>query len=397
VLYACRHWYGTPCERERGEKNYITHTPNKLAGKKESWAAATRPTPEQLPYLSNRWPWHYVVLNNNISGVIRNMTDRHAVAVHVGKPSPFHQEWVRTYVYFHDFEGLSAERGHLVRTDNFVCPGGHQWRVGFYPGGENNIDTADGMTSIVLYNRSNADVLFGFCVKDDTGREVGGTACHQLRSGKRATISNFLKRSKIMKFLVDGTLVIEVRMRELSEPTKLIPTRYTRENIRHMFQDEETADILIRVEEEWESNSMELVDTPQAAIHAYRLGGEGGVPRWGLRSRSKSRSKSRPHDRKDRSKSRSRSGYNADKEKRLGVQREETEHQASRRREHPQQRQGESLHDYWRRRAEESKERVSTASMSSASDADTLGSGAPSLASRGLIDMPSLAEGQLFY
>jgi hypothetical protein len=330
------------------------------------------------------------------------MTDYHAAAVHVGKPLPgFHQEWTRTYVYFHDFAGLSAERGHLVRTDNFVCLGGHQWRVGMYPGGENYVDAADGMTSIVLYNRSNVNVLFGFCVKDDTGREVGGTACHRLTSGKRATISNFLKRSKIMKSLVDGTLVIEVRMRELAEPTKLNPTltRYTRENIRHMFEDEETADILIRVEEEWESNSMELAETPQAAIHAYRLGGEDRVPRRGLRSRSKSRCKSRPHDRNRADRSKSRSGLandDDDGEKRLGVQREERERLASDRREHPQQRQGESLRDYWRRRAEESKERVSMASMSSASDADTLGSGAPSLTSRGMIDMPSLTEGQLF-
>jgi hypothetical protein len=331
------------------------------------------------------------------------MTDHHAVAVHVGKPSPgFHQEWTRTYVYFHDFAGLSAERGHLVRTDNFVCLGGHQWRVGMYPGGENCDDAADGMTSIVLYNRSNVNVLFGFCVKDDTGREVGGTACHRLKSGK-ATISNFLKRSKIMKSLVDGTLVIEVRMRELAEPTKVNPTRFTRENIRHMFKDEETADILIRVQEEWESNAIELAETPQAAIKAYRLGGEDGVPRRGLRSRSNSRSKSRPHvrNRADRSKSRTRLANDDDDDdddgkKRLGVQREERERQASDRREHPQQRHGESLREYWRRRAEESKERVSMAAMSSAGDADSLGSGAPSLTSRGMIDMPSLVEGRLF-
>jgi len=68
---------------------------------------------------------------------------------------------------------------------------------------------------------------------------------------------------------------------------------------------------------------------------------------------------------------------------------------------------GESIRDYWRRRTEESKERVSRGSTtSSVGGEDTLGSGGRSLTSGGttatpsgkivISNMPSLLEGQLF-
>ena len=216
------------------------------------------------------------------------MTTAHhtASSVHVGTPPPGFREWSRTNVYFHDFANLPAEKGRLVRSDSFECLG-HAWRVGMYPGGEritNPIGAADAdagggaMASVVLCNRSSVDVLFGFGVKDGTGREVGGTSSHSLASGRRATISDFLRRSKIMKSLVDGTLVIEVRMKPAGEPRTgptnppppPPPPRFAPEDIRSTVADEETAgDVVTRVGEHWEeSNSMDLIETTSSSSSA---------------------------------------------------------------------------------------------------------------------------------
>ena len=260
-----------------------------------------------------------------------------ASSVHVGTPSPGFQEWSRTNVYFHDFANLSAEKGRLVRSCSFECLGHNMWRVGMYPGGEeiDAIDAAaDGggtMASVVLCNRSGVDVLFGFGVKDGTGREVGGTSAHSLASGRRATISDFLKRSKIMKSLVDGTLVIEVRMK-LADGPRTGPTdpppppRFAPENTRSMFADEESADMVIRVEEHWEeSNSMDSIETASSssAAAAFRgarrsgetssgsatsgPAGEGGDGFPKQRGILRSRSRSRPHDHRNRADDRSKS------------------------------------------------------------------------------------------
>ena len=224
-----------------------------------------------------------------------------------------------------------------MRSGSFECLGHNMWRVGMYPGGEeiDAIDAAaDGggaMASVVLCNRSGVGVLFGFGVKDGTGREVGGTSAHSLASGRRATISDFLKRSKIMKSLVDGTLVIEVRMK-LADGPRTGPTdpppppRFAPENTRSVFADEESADMAIRVEEHWEeSNSMDSIETASsssaaAAFRGARRSGEtssgsatsgpageggDGVPKQ--RGILRSRSRSRPHDRRNRADDRSKS------------------------------------------------------------------------------------------
>ena len=171
------------------------------------------------------------------------------------------------------------------------------------------------------------------------------------------------------------------------------------ENIRSMFVDEESADIVAQVEKyRGGGDAMDLAKTLSDTFQAHRLeekssgvtsglGGD-GVPKQGI---LRSRSRSRPHDhnRVDRSKSR------------------EREHPAPDLPERSPQRRGESLRDYWRRRAEESKERVSRGSTtSSVGEEDTLGSGSRSLTSGGttttpsgqiiISNMPSLLEGKLF-
>ena len=63
---------------------------------------------------------------------------------------------------------------------------------------------------------------------------------------------NAMKRSKIMKFLVDGTLVIEVLMK-LVCPSKVKPPPFIPENpsackfIQIMFMDKESSDVAVEV------------------------------------------------------------------------------------------------------------------------------------------------------
>ena len=62
---------------------------------------------------------------------------------------------------------------------------------------------------------------------------------------------NFAKRTKLMKSLVNGVLVIEVRMKTLTSTSKsitqFIPTNPFNKNVSELFMDEETADVVFEV------------------------------------------------------------------------------------------------------------------------------------------------------
>ena len=70
--------------------------------------------------------------------------------------------------------------------------------------------------------------------------------------GGTASFNDFAKHSKIMKSLVDGTLVIEVAMK-LADPTKVKPPPFIPENtsacklVQRMFMDEESSDVVFEV------------------------------------------------------------------------------------------------------------------------------------------------------
>jgi hypothetical protein len=202
---------------------------------------------------------------------------------HVGAAPPgYHPEWVTHTVHWHGFESLSTLRGVFVASPDFDGFG-HQWCLGIYPGGDD--DAAEGMVTTFLANRSDKaiDIDFVFSVNDGNGKQV--------EYKRSATPFNFapmgdddgddyrgfnLERTKLMSSLVDGTLVIEVRMR-LSVSTKSAPQPFVPENpviemIQGLFLDEKYSDIIFEVgADKGKSSAMKVAKTAPVTFSAHRV------------------------------------------------------------------------------------------------------------------------------
>jgi hypothetical protein len=205
-------------------------------------------------------------------------------AVHVGTPPPDFREWFRTNLYFHRFADIPGDddddRHPMIPTEEFKC-GGFNWRVVLFPLG---IDEQMSSISLISFSSRPASVEYGFSFKDNTGREVGGGSSHTKQFGpyvdhisedNRNFVPNFAKRSTLLKSLVNGTLVIEFRMRH-KDPTKpptFIPENPSRcEIIQSMFMDEGSSDIVIEVDEQQaKDNAMKMVKTSPVIFHAHRF------------------------------------------------------------------------------------------------------------------------------
>jgi len=204
---------------------------------------------------------------------------------HVGTPPPgYNEEWVTHTVHYHGFASLSTVQDDPVVSPEFMLLG-NQWRLGMYPGGD--VVAAEGMTSIYLYNESDKaiDIDYGFSVIDGRGKRVAyertATPYHFASLGDGDGDDYCwgfinLECTKLLSSLVDGTLVIEVRMR-LSVPTKSVPPPFIPENpvakmIQGLFLDEKSSDIVFKVAEEKEKNSAtKVAKTTPVSFPAHRL------------------------------------------------------------------------------------------------------------------------------
>ena len=198
--------------------------------------------------------------------------------VDVGTPPSSLNEWEIINVRYHDFENLTTTRGDAVLSPGFTCFG-HQWCVRIYPGGKTNSD--DGKVGIFLHNRSNKSITlqFGFSVKNkdhksridwlsppDEGNVFPGA--------KGLGHGNICERSTIIDTLVDGTLIIEVRMRQTIGSTDMC-SPFTPDNpfvktIFGMFNDEESADVIFEVENEKVETAEHKRAKTTTAFHAHR-------------------------------------------------------------------------------------------------------------------------------
>ena len=197
------------------------------------------------------------------------------------------EEWTTTEVRFHGFASLPSERDVEVESPEFSCFG-HEWVLDIYPGGKENSD--DGYVAVYLSNMSNKPIKiqYGFSVRDAFGKEV---VHHEPETDKfdgardEYDVENslgdcdFAKRSKLIKALVKGTLVIEVRMR-LIEASKLstqfIPENPLNKNILNKFNKEESADVVFEVDsasmnEQGGDESAEKRKKTTTTFHAHRL------------------------------------------------------------------------------------------------------------------------------
>ena len=206
--------------------------------------------------------------------------------VDVGTPSSnFEEDWTTTNVPFHGFADLSTTRGEEVESPEFACFG-HNWELVIYPGGDDGSD--DGYVAVYLCNMSNPAIKIHWCysIRDADGKEVvfrkplTDKFAGESDDGDDATNSlgdsDFAKRSKLIKALVKGALIIEVRMR-LIEASKLssqfIPTNPLSKNILNKFNDEESADIIFEVGSgsKQGKGTRKKAKTTTTTFHAHRL------------------------------------------------------------------------------------------------------------------------------
>ena len=179
--------------------------------------------------------------------------------VHVGTEPKEFEDWTSTKVYFHGFANLSTTRDEFIRSPAFSCFG-HQWVLDIYPGGEE--DSAEGYVTAWLVNKSNTSIKiqYGLSVRNADGKEVvheksytEELAAVDGEGGNSCGTGDFVKRSKLMKSLVNGSLVIEVRMKcttNDNNTTQFIPSNPIHKNVLQKFNDEESADVVFEVTNE---------------------------------------------------------------------------------------------------------------------------------------------------
>jgi hypothetical protein len=188
------------------------------------------------------------------------------------------QAFVTTIVRFDDFAGLPAERDGYVLSEKFTCLG-HEWRLELHPGGHENSD--EGMVSVYLFKEpeKSINIEYCICVKDCVDHKMIPSIFDPLggEGGSSWGYQNYALRSKIMDSLVDGALVIEVRMKLVDSTPKFPP--FIPENpsackiIQGMFMDEESADVVFEVGgQEVKSNARKKAKkTSSVTFPAHRL------------------------------------------------------------------------------------------------------------------------------
>jgi len=196
-------------------------------------------------------------------------------------PDDMDDDWTTIVVRFHGFANLSTTRGEKVISPEFSCLG-HQWRLDIYPGGRNLPEHV----AVSLSNMTNESIKirYGYSVRDLNGKEVVNMnlSTSQGQEFPAHPINNtwcthdVAKRSKLMATLVNGALVIEVRMRTLTSTaaaksiTQFIPTNPFNKNVSELFMDEETADVVFELGEPQAKGKRKRTNFT-TTFHAHRL------------------------------------------------------------------------------------------------------------------------------
>jgi hypothetical protein len=174
-------------------------------------------------------------------------------------------------VRFDDFVGLPKERGDEVCSSEFLCFG-HEWCVVLYPGGE--ATAAEGSIAIFIRHLSykKINVMVGFSINGCMERITKPCIC--TRPG-RLGFRNFEKRLKIMDCLLDGALVIEVRIELANLDTtspRFVPNNPSCRIIQSMFMDEKSADIVFEVGgQQFNDDATKKVKTSSVRFPGHRL------------------------------------------------------------------------------------------------------------------------------
>ena len=103
---------------------------------------------------------------------------------------------------------MPTEKGDQVDSSEFTRFG-HQWRLLLYPGGRS--DSTDGMVAAYLHHFSNEPISIQWCMSVHTVAKKELTYKFGGRAGRGW--KNFCKRSDMVDALVDGTLVVEIKLK----------------------------------------------------------------------------------------------------------------------------------------------------------------------------------------
>jgi len=173
--------------------------------------------------------------------------------VDVGTPPERFEHWTTINVCFHGFADLSTMRDECVDSPNFFRFG-HKWKLKLYPGGDE--DSEEGYAAVSLVNCSNKsiNIQWGCSVRDVNDKEVvyckKETNEFDANAGSAWYTDNFAKLSTLMKLLVNGALVVEVRIKlptTGNNAPQYIPTNPINKNMLRLFNEEETADVVFEV------------------------------------------------------------------------------------------------------------------------------------------------------
>ena len=172
-------------------------------------------------------------------------------------PSNDFSGWTTTEVRFHNFANLSTETDEYEYSPQFSSLG-HEWRLVIYPGGTEDSD--EGYVVFDLCNRSNRNIKleYGYSVRDAAGKEVVHKkpstnefgACDTNGGNNSWAYDDFAKQSTLIDALINGTLVIEVRMRLVDTNKSMplfVPKNPINKNLLELLDDEESADVVFEI------------------------------------------------------------------------------------------------------------------------------------------------------
>ncbi|KAL3827027.1 hypothetical protein ACHAXA_007534 [Cyclostephanos tholiformis] len=174
--------------------------------------------------------------------------------LHWGKPPSNYREWTTTTICCHRFATLPTKRGVSAKSPEFTSLD-HRWYLEVYPGGDE--DGADDSVALFLWSnetggRRRMCIEFAFAVRDGTGG--GGGVVNTLHGSSDGDVDvglggDFASRSKILDSLVDGTLVIEVRMRHAGTTAAVafVPDNPSSSVLGGLFLDGTTSDVVFGV------------------------------------------------------------------------------------------------------------------------------------------------------
>lgn len=202
--------------------------------------------------------------------------------IEVGPPPPSFRDHQSIMVHFHNFEGLSRQKGIYEETAPFKLFN-HLWRISVAPGGDEDASSADGMISVALDldSKGSIRVRYLFIVRDAVGEIIRKTKQLDATFDQRhCWKGNLVSRSTVLEeALNNGTFSIELRIQPVvdseskyckhfipaNRAIRQVTTDETESIISSLLFDEESADICFDV------SSPSDVTKPSVKIYAHKV------------------------------------------------------------------------------------------------------------------------------